>query len=115
MLSSVELQEGGETPVVVVRGDADVNAAPAVDAAIAGAATSHIRVIVDLNEVSLIDSRTIGVLARWVGELRARGGDLPIVCGTEDVIRLFRTIGLEQSFEFFPTRVAAGAVRDSRG
>ena len=66
MLSSVELQEGGGAPIVVIAGDADVNAAPAVDAAIAGAAETHDRVIVDLNEATLIDSRTIGVLAGWV-------------------------------------------------
>lgn len=96
-------------PIVVVAGDADVNAAPAVEAAIAGAAETHDRVIVDLNGATLIDSRTIGVLAGWASKLRSRGGDLPIVCETPDIVRLFRTIGLEHSFEFHATRQAASA------
>ena len=100
-------------PIVVVTGDADVNAAPAVEAAIARAAETHDRVIVDLNGATLIDSRTIGVLAGWVSKLRSRGGDLPIVCGTLDIVRLFRTIGLEQSFEFHDTREEASRSRGS--
>ena len=109
----MELLDGEGPPIIVVAGDADVNAAPAVDSAIAGAAETSSRVIVDLNSATLIDSRTIGVLASWVSKLRSGGGDLAIVCKTPDIVRLFRTIGLEQSFEFFDSREEAAAVGGS--
>jgi len=106
MTGSVELQQDPGGPVVVISGDADLRSAVAVDEALQVAGADHDRVIVDLAAATLIDSRTIGVLIDWVERLRARGGDLPIVCPDSDVLRLFRTIGLEGSFSFFPTREA---------
>lgn len=91
-------------PVIVISGDADANAAAALDAAIETAAASHDLVIVDLNSATMVDSRTIGVLAGWVTKLRARGGNLPIVCADTNILRLFRTIGLTQWFDFYDSR-----------
>ena len=110
MSGSVENHQGpGGRPLIRVEGDADVTVAPALDEAIEEAAAGQSVVIVDLSEATLIDSRTIGVLANWVEKLRAAGGDLPLVGASADILRLFRTIGLEGSFNFFPTPEAVEA------
>lgn len=96
----------------MIVGDADLTFAPAIDGALEAAAADHDRVIINLEGATLIDSRTIGVLADWVERLRARGGDMPIVCAGPDILRLFRTIGLEGSFSFFPTPEAAAEAAD---
>lgn len=88
-------------------GDADLTAAATLDSAIERAAEEHERIMVDLSRATLLDSRTIGVLAGWVDKLRSRGAKLPIVCADANVLRLFTTIGLDREFEFFATRDAA--------
>jgi anti-anti-sigma factor len=92
--------------MIIVSGDADLMVAPELDRALGKVAEDRDLAIVDLDGATLIDSRTIGVLADWAQTLRARGGDLAIVCSVPDVLRLFRTIGLEGSFSFYPTREA---------
>ncbi len=106
MKGSVELQRSPGGPTIIVSGDADLTSAPDLDRALTEVAADHDLAIVDLNGATLIDSRTIGVLADWAQTLRARGGDLAIVCSVPDVLRLFRTIGLEGSFSFYATRGA---------
>ena len=92
--------------MIVVSGDADLMVAPELDRCLGVIADDRDVAIVNLDGATLIDSRTIGVLADWAQTLRARGGDLAIVCSAPDVLRLFRTIGLEGSFSFYPTRAA---------
>ena len=106
MKGSVELQQSPGEPTIVVSGDADLMFAPELDRCLGVVAEDHDVAIVDLDGATLVDSRTIGVLADWAHTLRARGGDLAIVCNAPDVLRLFRTIGLEGSFTFYSTRDA---------
>lgn len=104
MAYSVLVEERGDAPVVVVAGDADLMAADDLDSAIDGARVGHDRLVIDLDGVTLMDSRTIGVLVTWAQRLSAEGASMPIVCSEENVLRLFRTMGLDREFEFFPTR-----------
>jgi anti-anti-sigma factor len=103
---SVELKRGPGEPTIIVSGDADLTSAPELHDALEEVATEYDRAIVDLNGATLIDSRTIGVLADCSQTLRQRGGDVIIVCNVPDILRLFRTIGLEGSFSFYPDRTA---------
>jgi anti-anti-sigma factor len=107
MKGSVELQGDPGKQTIVVSGDADLTSAPDLQRALDKACDQGDRVVVDLDGASLIDSRTIGVLAGCSEVLRDRGGELAIVCSVPDLLRLFRTIGLEGSFSFYPTRAAA--------
>ena len=51
-------------------------------------------VIVDLSEVTFMDSNGIGVLLNAMRQLASRGGQLLLVCPTERVLRPFRITGL---------------------
>lgn len=81
-------------------------AADDLDSAIGEARAGRDRVVVDLDGVTLMDSRTIGVLVTWAQRLSVEGASMPIVCSEENVLRLFRTMGLDRELEFFPSRDA---------
>jgi anti-sigma B factor antagonist len=86
---------GAGRHVVSVDGELDMTAAPelrdAIHAAIdAGAVT----VVVDLNEVSFIDSTAIGVLLGTRERLRRSGGSLEVVCGKPNVVRILEIVGV---------------------
>jgi anti-sigma B factor antagonist len=123
MAYSIRTESSPVGPVIEIGGEADAGASPALDDALRemllkslaeGQADAR-TIIVDLSETHLVDSRTIGVLAKWVEQLRGRGWRLPIVCADANLLRLFRLIGLEDVFEFHATRQeaidAAGEVR----
>ena len=92
--------------MVAIEGDADVSSADDLDAAIREA-TGDGPIVIDLSEATLIDSRTIGVLAGWQKTLRLTDGGLRLVADDPDLLRIFATIGLEREFEFHPSREAA--------
>jgi anti-anti-sigma factor len=108
-MASVRVDRDSGECVVVVRGDADLTTTNALSAALEECAGSSARVIVDLAETTLLDSRTIGVLLSWAERLRGRDGALCMVAANPDVRRLFSTIGLDREFEFFETRAEAAA------
>ena len=95
--------------VVSVAGDADLNSAETLRESLDRAAATGKGVAVDLDGATLLDSRMIGVLANAAERLKSEGRDLPIVCSDPNVLRLFSTLGLERTFDFFPTVEAAFA------
>lgn len=90
-----ERETGAGRHVVSVDGELDMTAAPdlrdAIHAAIdAGAVT----VVVDLNDVTFIDSTAIGVLMAARQRLRQAGGSLELVCGEPNVVRILEIVGI---------------------
>lgn len=104
---SIESIEDPAGPVIALTGDIDVNSEADLGLAIVAAAGRGNRVVIDVSRTTMLDSRTMGVLATWAGRLRERGGGVSIVVVGGEVLRLFRTIGLEREFEFFDSREAA--------
>jgi anti-sigma B factor antagonist len=83
------------THVISVQGELDLNAAPdlkeTVDASIEAGATT---LVVDLNEVTFIDSTAIGVLMAARERLRRSGGSLDVLCAEPHVLRVLEIVGL---------------------
>ena len=101
MSHAIRSEHGPFGQVVSVSGDVDTHAAGALAEAIeraAAVATDQV-VILDLTTTNFVDSRTIGVLVDWSTRLAALGGRMPIVCSDENMLRLFRQIGLERSLD----------------
>ena len=115
MSHSIHSEPHPDGHVIAIAGEADAAASPALDDALRGAVVevaavdSGRTIIVDLSEASFVDSRTIGVLVNWVGQLAEKGWRMPIVCSDPNMLRLFGMIGLQQTFDFFETREAASA------
>jgi anti-sigma B factor antagonist len=92
----------GDTTVLSVEGELDLSSAPRLKWALADSQSEGAKhLIVDLSEVTFIDSTALGVL---VGAQRAmdEGLHLAIVCAEENVLRIFELTGLDGMFEILP-------------
>jgi anti-sigma B factor antagonist len=93
-----------ETAVISVQGEVDLATAPRlkwplVDALDAG----RRRLIVDLSDVSFMDSTALGVLI-GVRRSLAPTARMAIVCSDAEVLRIFEISGLDVAFQILPTR-----------
>ena len=103
-----------ETPdwsgaLIVARGELDVQSVPELRAQLAAALDAgSTRVVIDLAEVSFIDSLSLSAL---VGARRKLGdsGRLAVVAVHEYVLLILQATGLEQVLDVFATREEAVA------
>lgn len=91
----IAAREDPAANVVQVAGELDISARPEMDAALAAAAVSGRAVIVDLGELSFIDSSGIHALVLAQRQAAAAGRRLLVVKGTEPVMRVLALCGLE--------------------
>ncbi|MCX2970790.1 MULTISPECIES: STAS domain-containing protein [Streptomyces] len=91
--------------VIVVRGELDLDAAPALGQAIEEARrTGAVRVVVDFADVEFCDSTGLNVL------LQAHlAGDVRVAAPAESVIRLLEVTGANGVLRVFPTVAEAAA------
>src|SRR3954466_11107723 len=82
---------GNGTRVVALRGELDVATIPSLDEALSVAARveGRPRVLMDLSEVTFIDSTALMRLLTVLRELDRRGGKMVLVCSNPTVLRLF--------------------------
>jgi anti-sigma B factor antagonist len=96
------------THVVSLRGEIDALTAPRLGSRLFGLADEGKRaVVVDLSEVSFMDSTGIGVLLSALNHFAARHGELVIVCRDERILRPFELAGLAEHLTIFDTREKA--------
>ena len=94
-----ERQAGKDSHVVAVTGEIDLFTAPEFKQAVLSAIEAGAkRVVVDLIEVTFIDSSSLGVLIGAHRRLKARGGQLVVVCDRESILKTFRITGLDGVF-----------------
>jgi anti-sigma B factor antagonist len=94
---TAELEENAF--VVSVSGEVDLHTAPELQRALDGiVALGGTAAVIDLAEVSFIDSTTLAVLVRGQRRLADRGGRLVVVVGDRRVFRAFEITGLDRLF-----------------
>jgi anti-sigma B factor antagonist len=100
-------RDSGES-VVTVSGEVDVETAPRLRKALisAGALPSP-RVVVDLREVTFLDSTGLGVLVAGLKRARENGGDLRLVATSSHILRMLAITRLDSVFAVFPEVSAA--------
>ncbi|MGH9291387.1 MAG: STAS domain-containing protein [Acidimicrobiales bacterium] len=109
------IEELGDSPVpvLVVRGEIDVSTAPELrDRLLRTAHDGHSTVVVDLSEVTFLDSTALGVLVSGLKRFRAAGGDLRLVVTGRSVSKVLEITGLVEVFPIFetvPAALSAGA------
>ena len=87
--------------VVVAHGDVDLDTAVGLDQAIHLGLRSSPHVIVDMAEVSFVDSSGLGVLIGARRHARALGGSVSLVQPPPMVLRILVGTRLQQSFPVF--------------
>jgi anti-sigma B factor antagonist len=90
---------GGNAFIVTVAGEADLHTAPELDRTLQGVlGLGGTAVVVDLADVSFIDSTALGILLRHRPRFAARGGEIVIVAQDRRVLRTFEITGLDRMF-----------------
>ena len=106
---SVTQQSVGGLPVLGVRGEVDVYSAPGLKSRISEMLPESSLILVDLSEVAFLDSTGLGALVAARTSAIEAGGNLPLVCDRERILKLFTITGLDQVFQIFQTVDAAVA------
>jgi anti-sigma B factor antagonist len=98
----------GSTHVVALRGEIDALTAPKLGSRLFGLAEDGAKgVIVDLSEVTFMDSTGIGVLMNALRHLTLRRCKMVLVCPTERILRPFQITGLVGHLTIFDSREKA--------
>ena len=90
------------TTVITVRGELDLATAPRLKWPLVDAIDSgRDRLVVDLADVTFMDSTALGVL---IGARRSLGptAHMAIICANADVLKIFEISGLDVAFRIFP-------------
>ena len=113
---SITRADHGERAVVHLGGEIDVYTAPLVREKIDEEIhAGRNDLVVDLSDVTFVDSTGLGVLVGRLKLARTRGGSLSLV-GTDDrVLKVFSITGLDKVFEIHPDLETALATRAASG
>jgi anti-sigma B factor antagonist len=107
---SVTLSEDANVTVVSVGGEIDVYTAPILREALdQQIALGHGNLIVDLDDVTFMDSTGLGVLVGRLKRVRGQAGSLRLVCTQERVLKVFKITGLDKVFAIYESLVEARA------
>lgn len=73
---------------------------------------AHRRIVLDMSQITFVDSSGLGAILSCLRELNAAGGDLKL-CGVGAPVRaLFEMVRLHRIMDILPTREAAVAAWD---
>jgi anti-anti-sigma factor len=86
--------------LVRLAGELDISTAPILERHLHEALGGGRRLVVDLRELSFMDSSGLVVLARWELGSRMDGYNLAVIPGREPIQRLFTITGLDTQFTF---------------
>jgi len=99
--------------VIAARGEIDLFTAPELKKVLTDAIEDGgLRLVLDLSDVTFLDSTALGVLIGAVKRLRSRGGALALVNTDTSIAKTFQITGLDQIFTILPTREEALAALD---
>lgn len=94
--------------VVTVHGEVDLATAPRLrDCLTTLAGDGHPRIIIDLNSTEFLDSTGLGAIVTGLKRIRARGGEMRIVCTTERVCKAFEITSLNRVLPLYSSVDAA--------
>ena len=98
----ISATERAGVPVLSVRGEVDVATAPRLRESLAALSDASAAVaVVDLSDVSFVDSTALGVLVSGAKRLRGTGGDLRLVVTEPHIAKVFAITGLDEVFDIY--------------
>ncbi len=95
--------------LVTLTGELDAHDAPRLRELFARALAdaSDGRLLLDLTQVSFLDSTALGCIVGLLRRSREAGGELDVVLPCSDALRIFEITGLDRILTTYPTRAAA--------
>ena len=99
---------GEHAYLISLAGDFDLHSGPEFERRVLEAlGRSATDLLIDLSEVSFIDSTTIGILMRTRKRLAPLGGRVVVVTSDRNILRLFEITALDRMFEIYSRRTDA--------
>jgi len=97
MMMQIATTPGSDRYLITVFGEVDLATSPELDIAIIAAIDSGATsVVIDLSDVSFMDSSGLGVIVRALKRCREAENDLDLVITNERVLKVFGITGLDQ-------------------
>ncbi|NUR07540.1 MAG: STAS domain-containing protein [Nocardioidaceae bacterium] len=94
--------------VVVASGEVDLATAPSLRQAISDhLAAGQTLLLLDMTDVTFIDSTGLGILVGAAKKARGLGGSMRLVCDNPRILRLLTITGLARALPVHPTRAEA--------
>ena len=91
--------------LIVAKGELDISATPRLSTVLAMASAARGgRLVLDLSEVTFIDSTALGTILKAAAQLEEGGTSLAVVAPEGPVRRLLEMTNLTQRFRLFGTR-----------
>jgi len=98
--------------VIPLKGEIDLHVSPRIARSLAGiTAKRPAHIVVDLTQVTFVDSSGLAVLIHGMQDVQEYGGKFAIVGLQENVRPIFEIARLDQVFQIFPTVDEALAVK----
>jgi anti-sigma B factor antagonist len=98
----------GDAYLISLAGELDLYTRPELERRVLEAlGRGAVDVVLDLTDVSFIDSTTIGILIRTRKRLTPLRGRVLLICSDRNILRLFEITALDRMFEIYETRDAA--------
>jgi anti-sigma B factor antagonist len=98
----------GNVPILAITGEIDLSKAPDLRARLVNIAGSGATLaVVDLTDVTFLDSTALGVLVSGLKRMRAIDGDLRLVVTRPNLVKVFEITGLLDLFPLFASRSEA--------
>lgn len=99
---TIDVHEEPAATVVTVGGELDVHTAPSLQATLSSLDSSG-RIVVDLTEVSFLDSTGLSVFVNALADARERQASLAVVASAPRVVKVFTLTGLDSALSLHPT------------
>ncbi len=101
MTVGIEIKE--KFSLIVVDGDMSESDVEKLDHAIETLMSKgYLHIVLDLTQVVYMNANGLATLVNHWGKTRYKGGDLRIVGLNSRLMHLFRTMGVDQTFDFYP-------------
>lgn len=96
----LEVATGNRDDLVVItlRGELDIYTVPAFRREIGAIDPAAARIVLDLNEVTLLDSSGLGAIVALRARAADGSGGVAIACECRHVLRVFEVTGLRSAF-----------------
>ena len=93
----IETTSSSDRQVLMVFGEVDLATSPDLDVAIIAALESGTEsLVIDLTDVTFMDSSGLGVIVRGLKRCREADKDLDLIISNERVLKVFGITGLDQ-------------------
>ncbi|MDH3227155.1 MAG: anti-sigma factor antagonist [Thermoleophilia bacterium] len=104
----------GDATIVGLAGELDIYTVPIFRNALDAQERAPQRLILDLTDLTLLDSSGLGALVSTLNRTREGHGELGLVCPQRHIRRIFEITGLRRAFVFGDDVAAVSAALDDQ-